>query len=320
MNLDEAAETMGKPFFYQYRPINDRLIENLSKNQIFFNDPNKFNDPFDSIYDIYLEGDKQQFLSLILHDERYACEEPIECQARNGEEDDGLVEPICCSIGSEAIFSDWLDKGIVTQEGDLYKSTKKWEEQMNEIKLPTACFSVNCKHILMWSHYANYHQGVCLIYKSEEDDYKIKLGTRWVKFQLVTYAENNNIPARKNMLKEDEKEKIVDFVLTKPSCWGYEEEYRIILSNTEKKCKIEKYEKEHLAGVIFGLKVNFCDAHRVYKTIADNYGKDFKFFEAVQEVVKEKDGEDVKKYAIKVKKIPNINKYLLLLREKYNKI
>jgi hypothetical protein len=311
MDHDEAAETTGKPFFYQYRPINDRLIENLSKNQIFFNDPNEFNDPFDSMYDIYFEGDKQQFID---HFERNNCPNITSICEINGE----AIETCRCS--PETILTDMVKNGKITQEGGLYKSTKKWEEQMDEIKLPTACFSVNCRNILLWSHYANYHQGVCLIYKSEGDDYKIKLGTQWARFQHVSYDKDNNVPTRKNMLKEEEKNKVIDFVLTKASCWGYEEEYRIILRDAEKKCKIEKYEKEHLAGIIFGLKVNFCDAHRVYKTIVDNYGKDFKFFEAVQEVVKENAREDVKKYAIKAKKIPNINEYLLLLREKHNKI
>lgn len=309
MNPDEAAETTGKPFFYQYRPINDRLIENLSKNQIFFNDPNKFNDPFDSMYDIYFEGNKQQFIDYIkLHNHIDTIPYSI-----NGE-----------AIGSysipEKILDKWIEQEKVIQEGSSYKSTKKWEEQMDELKLPTACFSINCKDILMWSHYANYHQGVCLIYKSEGADYKIKLGTQCAKFQHVTYDKDNYIPSRKNMLKVEERNKVADFVLTKSSCWDYEKEYRIVLSDAKENYKIEKYKKESLAGIIFGLKVNFCDAYRVYKIIVDNYGKDFKFFEAVQEVVKEKDRESVKKYAIKVNKIPNIYEYLQLLRKNTIKI
>ena len=314
MDHDEAIETTGKPFFYQYRPINDRLIENLSNHQIFFNDPRKFNDPFDSQYNIYLEGERTQFLSFF---DSYGY---IHIKFRNlcndEEEDDGLAEPDFV-IGPNELLTDSFKNGKVQQDGNLIRSTPLWEEQIDEIKLPTACFSTDCGNILMWSHYANYHKGVCLIYKSEGDDYRIKLGTRYEKFQIVKY--NENVPESVNFLNADEKKKIIDFVLTKSPCWCYEKEYRIILSDAKDKYKIEKYEKKYLAGIIFGLKVNYCDAHRVYKTIVENYGIDFKFFKTVQEVVNEKDKEDVKKYAIQVNEISNIHNYLNLLRKKDNK-
>jgi hypothetical protein len=314
MNHDEPIETTGKPFFYQYRPINDRLIENLSKNQIFFNNPNEFNDPFDSQYNIYFEGDRTQFLSFF--DSGTRTQIRIRNLYNDDGEDDELAEPDFF-IGPEELLNVSFKNKKVQQDGNLIRSTPLWEEKIDEIKLPTACFSVDCKNVLMWSHYANYHKGACLIYKSEGEDYNIKLGTAYQKFQIVTYDEN--VPNRVNFLNQDEKKKIIDFVLTKSPCWKYEKEYRIILSDSKDKYKIEKYDKKDLVGIIFGLKVNCCDAHRVYKTIVDNYGTDFKFFEAIQEVVKEQDKEDVKKYAIRVNEISNIHNYLKLLREKYNK-
>lgn len=110
------------------------------------------------------------------------------------------------------------------------------------------CLSANYNNVLMWSHYADAHKGICIGYnvaqifsnKFTEDDTTLKkciyidraYGN--AKLWIDTEAVNNKDlePYKDNDFKEPS---FVDMYCIKHESWKYENEYRIITNNIENK-------------------------------------------------------------------------------------
>jgi hypothetical protein len=154
----------------------------------------------------------------------------------------------------------------------------------------------------MWSHYADYHRGICLGFEaSGENDYYSMLlyksntdkSPYSGQFKKVTYDTSNDLCVVKRFDNPHENNRIVDErIFTKIHEWHYEREYRMILPESHIHRKnIFKYDKSCLKHVTFGLKVRSQDKIRVYNIINENYlKKGFKveFFQAKQETGKYK--------------------------------
>ena len=104
-------------------------------------------------------------------------------------------------------------------------------------------------HVLMWSHYADCHRGICLEFKvCEEKGFFTEAHD--VKYQ----------PTRPvfNMITGDHHEIGRDALLTKADFWSYENEVRIV--SPKRKPGVHRYPASLLTGVIFG--VNTSDADK----------------------------------------------------------
>lgn len=106
-----------------------------------------------------------------------------------------------------------------------------------------ACFTIDPTHQLMWSHYAQNYQGVCLMFSLYHD---VKY---FEPIDRISYQET--LPKIKN--PGDEKlffEELIDILFTKSSEWKYEREYRLM-----KRIGVHKYNPISLNGIIFGYKM-----------------------------------------------------------------
>ena len=109
----------------------------------------------------------------------------------------------------------------------------------------TTCLSENSKSILMWSHYANQHEGFCIEY-----DFNRAIETNFPIDRLAKVSYSDSIPKlniqsliqaiRKKLEHEYVKdpnitqltsETCLEAIITKNTVWQYEEEWRIILDN-----------------------------------------------------------------------------------------
>lgn len=126
------------------------------------------------------------------------------------------------------------------------------------------CLSTIPKNILMWSHYANYHQGfVC--------EFKIKI-----------YAEEDLLVSAKKLIafpinyksqrpvhtydEQNEVEILKKFLLTKYEIWHYEKEYRVL--DFERGPGIHYYDRDNLlVGVIAGAKMHPKDFSALSKEV-----------------------------------------------------
>lgn len=329
-------------FFYKYQSLkvavdddgkvvkddkgNDVIytIQNLANNQLFFNRPDKFNDPLDSRPYWCLHGRKEKYINSLM------------CCYNNLSRND-----------IEQYIQDSIDRGDMEEEGDLIFYDPIVEKDLKlrgysfEESLPKiCCFSGTCRNILMWSHYADYHRGICLRFRSAKDWENIELGEHYLDFDYRDYSTQlllakkdpfHNLFYKKKFLKVEYKPKeyicpmvnyldtdsnleMVKSLLNKFCDWHYEDEYRMIitrydiinglLSSDEFENGLLKYQKEDLGGIVFGMKITYENAKLIYETIKENYldqGINVNFYEAK---------EVPRKYEIKICEIKDIDTYL----------
>jgi hypothetical protein len=345
--------------FYQYRNLkvavdndcktikddngNDVIytIENLANNQLYFSDPTTFNDPFDCKFLLDHTGTREQWIDdykSLGNNHRKAL------KAFNEDVKNGFFEKNgdLYSYNPIKVIKNSIKKGLCRREEFLVysdprrKSRKQIGIDMNDYirdmkLLGVSCFSGRDDSILMWSHYADYHQGICLRFRSYKircerngsvDDVLIDLGLMiegrdYYLSKLYpprTLILTNNIlydvdykddlPESVNYFDKSRGIKMYKFLLSKFTDWQYENEYRIIIPDFMLENGLLKYKKEDLEGIIFGLKINHENAKLVYDTVKKNYldeGVTVNFYEAI---------EVPHKYNVEIKQIDDVEKYL----------
>ena len=95
-----------------------------------------------------------------------------------------------------------------------------------------ACFSEVRDCILMWSHYAAFHTGVCIGFRPERIPVTPDKGIRW----KVTYSEDR-LP-----ITIDSKQ-AYKIVFTKAKAWEYEKEWRILMHKDDLKKGKRPYDR-----------------------------------------------------------------------------
>lgn len=298
-----SNEQIDEKLFYKYHRISENFLNNLSNNQLFFCDPTEFNDPFDCKITLCKKGTEEEWIAYYTANrwEKERIEKKIEGDLKNG------------------------------------KSVKQGEKIVSYLDIDTSilprvcCFSTKNDSILMWSHYADNHKGVCLCFKPKKtrvddsrsdklnDMYRLTLDSSDLdssinELRKVEYKAK--CPDEVNILNLDETEvgkQVWECFTTKYCDWKYEEEYRMFVfkkyfHEIDEKGKlkyVKKYEKKELEGVIFGLKIKHDNAQEVYNKICEHYineGEEINFYKAIP----------VKgKYAVKIEKIEeDIKTYL----------
>lgn len=277
MKKEETEEKL----FFRYQKIDEYTKDNLKKNVLYFNDPENFNDPFDCKIDITHEGTKKDWSNYLLRNRS-----PLEINQ--------LIR----------------DKKIKRKKNILILNRAKINNELREEvfeKSPhrVCCFSATKLNILMWSHYAENHQGICLCFRAHKkgNGHYITLDSKQYFLFPVNYDEEK--PKKVNMLYGKQYQELMDFILTKYSDWDYETEYRIpILKDEFVQGYTKKFNKEDLEGVIFGLNAKPEKIKEIYEIIDIHYlrqGIKVNFYSThkIQ-------GE----FAIEVKKIESISKHL----------
>ena len=282
--------------FFKYMAINENTLEVLKNQELYFSHSSEFNDPFDSKLDLIWKGKMKDWIRFYLKREKI---NPI------------VVRNIIRDCIKNGILKKKNDDIILHPQNKGFKTINEKMQFKDNLDYPKACcFSKDKNNILMWSHYANEHKGICLCFKSEQIDngnFLILDSTRHLLFPVV-YDEN--LPEQVNMLSNYEPENLVAFLRTKHSSWEYETEYRLILWEEDFHGKFTKiFRKEDLEGIIFGLNTPMEDIKKVYDIIKSNYlqeGIKVNFYKA----------QEIKgKYAINVKKIDRLDNHI----KKYGK-
>lgn len=152
-----VSQMNNSKLFYKYQRIDDNdcnhTIDNLSKNQLYFNDPTKFNDPFDCKINYILSGKEKDW---------------VDWMTKMG------IDPII-KDGRLNLNYEFIEKNgdIITfnpkNENYRAKNEPSLHGDIHMKNLPrVCCFSETEDNILMWSHYADNHQGICLRFRSKQ--------------------------------------------------------------------------------------------------------------------------------------------------------
>lgn len=207
---------MKKPI-YLYKYVTGLTGINILKNlSIRFTQPNQLNDPFEMCVPIVTKE---------LNENNY----PEVLLKKHSDEEDGV-------------------ETIRVQSSDYQNEVLDYISRLFGV----ACFSTNPKNLLMWSHYANSHQGICIQFILDEDFLKS------CKCFKVKYSKARTI------LDTTELYNNFDFLIRQMSIksrdWSYEKEYRFYstLSNCNKIPNTEIYTRsfgiDNLGSIIMGYK------------------------------------------------------------------
>lgn len=114
-------------------------------------------------------------------------------------------------------------------------------------KLGICCFSEDWKHVLMWSHYAAKHSGICLRFRANSDT------PFFGRAQRVLYELEYPVI---NQLQQTAQKNWESAVLHKGKFWDYEKEWRIIEYETGTGTGIQIFPLHLLHSVILGMQIS----------------------------------------------------------------
>ena len=203
---------------YKYRADDKNTERIFTEKTLWFSHPNAFNDPFDCWANIQSLDTKSLTKALIQRN-------------LNDKNKSRIIE-----AGMKSFTTLDLKKCV--------------DSVLNQIGV--CCFSKTFKSILMWSHYAYFHQGICL-------EFDILQDPDLFCFALpVNYS--NSLPKFNYPIDSDEIIKKV--IQPKSTEWKYEEEVRIIKRQSDIEYNGKQsftFNPAALKKVIIG-----CKAHKSY--------------------------------------------------------
>lgn len=136
---------------------------------------------------------------------------------------------------------------------------KRIEDEISQYGV--VCYSSDYINNLLWSHYADNHKGMCLVFNVPEK--------KVPNLRKVSYSKN--FPLVGITEKPEIYKEIIKVVTTKSIDWSYEKEYREILNM---KNILNDYPGE-LTEIIFGCRTPFDDI-QIVRDIAISKNKDIK--------------------------------------------
>lgn len=173
-------------------------------------------------------------------------------------------------------FNDQIDKAKL-------EFSKMIETKVKEIRdsLLICCYGKRNDSILMWSHYANCHKGVCIEFEpyNDIDITEIKYSKKRAKLDLYSITQTvlayDYLQEKVDIKNKNVARRLLKPFLVKSKDWKYEEEYRSIYSKNEINEKITSLDNMHfinagnIKAVYLGCKVSVEDEKLVRKMTKD---------------------------------------------------
>lgn len=228
---------------YKYRSLSDGskkyTLDIFRKCELYFSAPQNFNDPFDCK------------LSPIIGSQKEFAEAMAERQTLNYKKED-VVASLNANPNLLQKFKDAVGN-VMNRHG-------------------ICCFSKKNADLLMWSHYADCHTGICLEFDVTKD-------SGFFTFPINVHYQDAY--PKIDISEEDKyKEYVITLISTKYSEWSYEEEIRIMKDSN----KAYSFEPSALISVTFGCKVEDAVIEEVKHVVEANLNlKHVKFYKAVMD-------------------------------------
>ena len=230
---------------YKYSSINEKnfqYIEKIfTKNEFFFPSPSSFNDPFDCSANLSTKGSIKEHRNYYMN----------------------LLKKKKPHLNQTQRKRRWKSKGL--------KIAKRKKQQLifnrSMLKLlqktinntGVFCLTESPDNILMWSHYAQNHEGLCFEFNFANTDSAL-----WKARQVIYKKSYPDV----NLFRDSASKQIEANLYTKSSHWSYEKEWRIV--NMGKKPDTYSFPKPLLSGVILGCKMAKKDKEFIRSVIKKN--------------------------------------------------
>jgi hypothetical protein len=221
------------PVLYKYYEFNEWTEAIFEKNEIYFQSPDCFNDPFDTKIAFIYEGTEQQRITRLI--------EFWQAEAAKGKSTESLHEE------AEACVKAGRDIDLISG------GSRRLIERIRK-RFGVFCMTEAKNNLLMWSHYADSHRGFCLGFSTQEEFFGAKRA-----FPIEKRHYRIERPCI-NLIAKNYKDQIVDALLIKHKPWEYEAEWRII---DKKGAGLQEFPKESLVEVILGCKIDPENRNRI---------------------------------------------------------
>lgn len=206
-------------YLYKYRSLAPGQSEYtrriLTHNELFFASPLNFNDPFENYFSLDIRAVEEKFVPMLQERQKRGF--------------------------SEVPFW-WIVEAI-----------DKWRLNIRRDYLKTigiVSLSQYPDNILLWSHYADSHQGVCFEFDLEE------VGTFIEKSAIMPVVYSQRCPTS-TMASEHLVKAVVHSMYTKAEVWSYEGEWRFVRRHTGP--GPATFPSLMLSGIIFGADISAKD-------------------------------------------------------------
>lgn len=214
---------------YKFYRIDDNFRDGIKNSYLWFSSPSDFNDPFDNNPNLVGIDPTEEFIRNFF--QRHKNDDKVNRSERR-----------------RAMHNAIRNKEMV--KNALHETLSE-----GFAKRGICCFSTYNTNILMWSHYASKHQGVCLQF----DTSLLPLEFVLLKVKYVTEFEK--------LYYQDEPERaLLAAQTTKYKDWEYEDEIRILM---DKNGKVD-FPKAALKEVVFGCMCSKSEEDEVKKIINES--------------------------------------------------
>lgn len=241
------------------KPIINRFtFDLLTKGEIYFSSPREFNDPFDCWIPVFPSKINEEFVK------------------NKMKEDPKFKEHIITDFNRDIpSFVEYHNNPMI----DYDLKARIHRESLDDNLV--CCFSAEYNNLLMWSHYADSHQGICFGVKyryknnSKYLDLISEKGKVEIPIESVNYSHDGKkeMPVPANMIKNELIEKNSHL---KAKEWGYEKEVRAIITKEEVGSKILKLRKNSIKEIYFGINVPCKIILQTMKILYDSKYYNFK--------------------------------------------
>lgn len=226
-NLQSKSETdQPRPAkFYKYRQlIGDSakyLERTICHNEIYFAAPETFNDPFDCHPDFSHEGTNEELIVRYMDIARRHLQPMSEAELL---------------LDAQEMLADPMRNPRFQPASNAIQ-----DEHARHLRssIGILCLSAVRDDILMWSHYADFHRGVCL-----EFDGATKLMMRAIP---VSYSQDRPMI---HVNRDSSDTALEKSLLTKADQWRYEHEWRLLRYTGGP--GVVQFRPEDLTGVVIG--------------------------------------------------------------------
>jgi len=260
MDMAYTSEELGIKSFYKYRSLdNYKYTEKMLKNgHIFLSDSTTFNDPFDSSIDETVDCTNEELRSYLIKHR----------------------------------FDEYEISQIISKNNNGSLDFSNIFKKNNKESFRVYCLSKNYDNLLMLSHYADKHKGICiglkttifgnsLTLKCESGylDNRIRGNNNYLPIFRVDY--NNSKPDPYNLIKMN-KENIKQFFFRKSKCWSYEEEYRIFLDKNIVKNNPVVINLNEISEIYLGMRIEEEQKRKIIEIINNYNCKSIRVFQMLE--------------------------------------
>lgn len=223
---------------YKYRSLasdRDRVFTRdiIVGGQLFFANAVAFNDPFDTLPRVTLTADRK-----VLH---AAYRRLVDSQL------EGEPRP-----ARRRTLASFLRTPLAKMQRDLELSA-----QRHSLEFGICSMTADPAHVLLWSHYAANHTGVCLGFSTTPGSY-------FTFAQQVRYSADRPVV---EWTRPDKDQVLFEALLTKADFWRYEAEWRLF--ELEHGTGVRPFAAEKLDTIIFGARTTETDTDLIRSWIAE---------------------------------------------------